>query len=310
MNYNTKTKLDSFNKFLSIVLVIAIVFLGAAIAFNLGDKGKPVAEEETVSEDVPVIDEFQSGTYGGINFASLDDVVNYYKECYDYTKTLTAQYIDADGNTQTFYKLLGEENLELKNVLVEGNSNSMIDGLVPGITSGLFSKNVVGLSPSGNRNPETDTRDDGKFDCRTSQITPDDILAGNVTDNGDGTITITLQPKAVILSMPGQDSQGKFFNSLGDISSVVNSISVLSFSSGTIDDNFVVDYKGGTGSVTINTATKEIVAGDYTMNVHIDVKHANVAVLKDKSASLDIIYTNHFPASDDYMMTTRNLKKA
>lgn len=311
MNYKTKTKLDLLNKILSIVLVIAIVFLGAAIAFNLGDKGKPVAEEDTVTEDVPVIDEFKAGTYGGVEFASLDDVVNYYKECYDYTKTLTAQYIDADGNTQTFYKLLGEENLEIKNVLVEGNSNSMIDGLVPGIAGGLFSGNVVGLSPSGNRDPKLDTRgENGEFNCTTSQITPEDILAGNVVDNGDGTITITLQPKAVLLSMPGKDSQGKFFNSLGDISSVVNSISVLSFSSGTIDENFVVNYQGGTGTVTINTATKEIVAGDYSMNVHIDVKHANVAVLKDKSASLDIVYTNHFPASDEYMMTTRSLKKA
>ncbi len=311
MNYNTKTKLDLFNKILSIVLVIAIVFLGVAIAFNLGDKGKPVAEEDVVTEDVPVIDEFKSGTYGGVEFASLDDVVNYYKECYDYTKTLTAQYIDADGNTQTFYKLLGEENLEIKNILVEGKSNSMIDGLVPGIAGGLFSGNVVGLSPSGNRDPKLDTRgENGEFNCTTSQITPEDILAGNVVDNGDGTITITLQPKAVLLSMPGKDSQGKFFNSLGDISSVVNSISALSFSSGTIEENFVVNYQGGSGSVTINTATKEIVAGDYSMNVHIDVKHANVAVLKDKNASLDIVYTNHFPASDEYMMTTRSLKKA
>lgn len=301
MNYNTKTKLDSLNKVLSIVLVIAIVFLGAAIAFNLGDKGKPVSEESVVSEDVAVIDEFKAGTYGGVDFASLDDVVNYYKECYDYTKTLTAPYVDADGNSQNYYKLIGDEKLEIKNLLVEGNSNSMLDNLVPGIAGGLFSGNLIGLSPSGGRGPETDTRVDGTFDCKTSQITPDDILAVNVVDNGDGTISLTLQPKAVILSMPGEDSQGLFFNSLGDISSVVESISVLSFSSGTIQDNFVVDYKGGTGTVKINTATKEIVEADYAMNVHIDVKHANVAVLKDKSASLDIVYSNHYPAADDYM---------
>ena len=37
------------------------------------------------------------------------------------------------------------------------------------------------------------------------------------------------------------------------------------------------------------------------MLVHIDVSHANVAVLKDKSASLDIVYKNTFPASDEYL---------
>ena len=37
------------------------------------------------------------------------------------------------------------------------------------------------------------------------------------------------------------------------------------------------------------------------MLVHIDVKHANVAVLKDKSASLDIKYQCEYPASDDYL---------
>ena len=37
------------------------------------------------------------------------------------------------------------------------------------------------------------------------------------------------------------------------------------------------------------------------MKVHIDVKHANVAILKDKSASLDVVYKNHFPADTAYM---------
>ena len=40
---------------------------------------------------------------------------------------------------------------------------------------------------------------------------------------------------------------------------------------------------------------------DYVMKVHIDVQHANVAILKDKSASLDVVYKNHFPADTAYM---------
>lgn len=300
MNYKSKTKLDSLNKVLSVVLVLAIVFLVAAVALNLGDKA-PVADANgTTSEDVAVIDEFKSGNYGGVEFASIDDVVNYYKEAYDYTKTLTASYTD-NGAPVTYYKQLSEEALEIQNLLIEGKSNSMIDNLVPGILGGIFSGGVNGLPPSSGRIATNDTKGDGAFNCATLQITPDDVLVANVADNGDGTITLTIQPKAVILSMPGEDSQGKFFNTLGDISSVVNSISVLSFSSGTIDENFVVDYKGGTGKIVIDTATKEIVSAEYVMNVHIDVKHANVAVLKDKSASLDIVYTNIFPASDTYL---------
>ena len=101
--------------------------------------------------------------------------------------------------------------------------------------------------------------------------------------------------------MPGEDSQGRFFNVLGDISGVVSSISILSFSEGSVDDNFVVNYAGGTGTIKINVANKEIVEADYNMHVHIDVTHANVAILKDKSASLDIDYSNHFPASEQYL---------
>lgn len=253
------------------------------------------------AKDVAVISEFKAGTYGGKEFKTQEDVVNYYKECYDYTKTLTAEYKTDSGETHSYYKMLGTETLEVKNLLVEGKSNDIINKLVPGIVGNLFKGGTNGLSPSGNRDPKGDTKNDGKMDCTTSHLTADDVLAANVKDNNDGTITMVIQPKEALLSTPGEDSQGRFFNSLGDISSVVESISVLSFSQGTIKDNFVVDYKGGTGTIVIDTKTNEIIKADYIMLVHIDVKHANVAVLKDKSASLDVKYQCEYPASDDYL---------
>ncbi len=295
-----KSGLSKFNGFLAIVLVVCVV--ATAIVINKYPKIEAVsADDSAAASDEVVIDEFKAGTYGGKEFKTQEDVVNYYKECYDYTKTLTADYVTDSGETHSYYKMLGTEELNVENLLVEGKSNSMIDKLVPGIVGGLFHGGTNGLSPSGNRDPKGDTRDDGKFDCTKSQITADDILAASVVDNGDGTITMSLQPKEAILAMPGTDSQGRFFNVLGDISSVVESISVLSFSQGTINDNFVVDYKGGTGVVTVDTKTNEITKADYVMNVHIDVKHANVAVLKDKSASLDVVYKCSFPASDEYL---------
>ena len=300
-----KSGLKTLNIILSLVLVVCIVATVVMVS-------KPVAVENTTTEentgDTAVIDAFAAGTYGGKEFKTIEDVVNYYNECYAYTKTLTAEY-DENGETKTYYKLVGDEYLNVSNLLVEGKSNSMLDGLVPGIVGGLFKGNVIGLSPSGNRAPDLDKRDDDKMDCRTSHLTADDVLEANVTDNGDGTITIVIQPKAAILSMPGQDSQGRFFNSLGDISSTVNSISVLSFSSGTVDDNFVVDYKGGTGKIKINTSTNEVIEADFEMKVHIDVSHANVAVLKDKSASLDISYTNHYPADDTYLKEMKGITR-
>lgn len=294
--------LAKFNRFLTVVFVILLVATIGIVIFS--SPKVAVSESEKAFEDVSVLDsEFKAGTYGGVDFSSQEDVVNYYVECYNNTKTMT---VDGayEGSPITMYKLLGDETLDIQNLLVEGKSNETINNLVPGIAGNLFSGGVKSLAPSNSLEPKNDHQDntaEGTIDRTVSHLTNDDILACNVTDNGDGTITLVLQPKAQILAMPGEDSQGRFFNVLGDISGVVSSISVLSFSEGTIDDNFVVNYAGGTGTIKINVANKEIVEADYVMNVHIDVKHANVAILKDKSASLDIVYKNHFPCSESYM---------
>ena len=296
------SKLGNFNKFLAVLLVLAIIVLVLVVTVikpGGAYEAAPVDANASSGEDVATIDEFVAGTYGGIEFNSVEDVVNYYVKSYNYTKSLTAQYND-NGTTATYYKLLGMENLQVENIMVEGKSNDLINQLVPTIVGGLFTGGLKGLPPCGNISPTADTVGDG-INVTQSLLTADDVLMANVVDNGDGTINITIQPKAVELSMPGSDAQGHFFNTLGDITSTVESIEQLSFSSGSISDNFVVTYKGGSGTVTINTATNEIVSGDYTMNVHVDVTHANVLVLKDKSASLDIVYTNTFPATTEQL---------
>ena len=304
-----KSALSTINKILFIIFIVLLI--GTVVYVSISSPKMPPTEEKEFVDEVK-IDEFKAGTYGGIEFKTTEDVVKYYVEVFNYNKTLTADYTE-NGEAKKYYKLLGDETLEVQNLLVEGQANATIDKLVPSVLGGLFKGAPKGLPPAANRDPVYDIRDDGpngsKLDQKESHLTADDILACNVVDNKDGTISITIQPKASLLSMADQDSQGRFFNVLGDISSTVESIKILSFSEGTIQDNFVVNYAGGTGTVKVNTKTKEVVEADYEMDVHIDVKHANVAVLKNKSASMDIVYKNHFPASDEFLKESRNIVK-
>ena len=306
-----KSGLGTLTKVLFIIFVILLVATIVIVAVSPA-KVPVVDNGATEFVDEVKIEEFKPGTYGGVDFNSVDDVVNYYVECFNYNKTLTADYTE-NGEAKKYYKLLGDENLEVKNLLVEGKENATINKLVPSILGGIFKGAPKGLPPAANRDPQYDNRDDGpngtQIPQQESHLTADDVLACNVVDNGDGTINITIQPKAVILSMPDVDAQGHFFNVLGDISGTVESISVLSFSQGTIDENFVVNYAGGSGTITVDTKTKEITTADFEMDVHIDVKHANVTVIKDKNASLDIVYTNHFPASDEFLKESRNITR-
>lgn len=268
-------------------------------------KTDDTADDASASEDKSVLDKsFEAGNYGGVQFDSLEDVAKYYVEAYNYTKSLTAEYVTDDGETVTFYKLLGNESLDVGEVYIDGSANSLINSLVPTIVDSLFQPNVYGLVPCNSRDPQSDNNfkdetNPGDKDFRTSYATADDILDANIVDNGDGTITMTIQPKAAELSMRGEDSQGVFFEVLGDISSTVAQIDIISFEQGDATDNVKVNYKGGTVVCTIDTKTKEITTADYNMVVDVAVNHATVKVIKDKSASLTINYTNHFPASDD-----------
>lgn len=261
---------------------------------------KPEDGEAGDGTATTTIEEFKAGTYGGVEFKSVEDVANYYVKCFDYTKTLTAPYT-VDGASDNLYKLLGEEKLELKSLLVEGKENSMLNNAAGGIVGSILKTGAKGLPPNWGNKPEND-KIEGETEFTKSLFTADDIQACNVKDNGDGTITITIQPKAGKMSLHNGDSQGKFFNVLGDIAGTIAAIDILSFAQGDANDNVIVIYDGGTGSAIIDTASGEIVGGDYTMKVHVDVQHANaLGVIKDKSATVDLDYTNHFPASDEYL---------
>jgi hypothetical protein len=273
-----------------------------------GEEGSDVGEDEIK------IDELTPGTYGGIAFNSLEDVAAFYKEAYDYTKSLTAEYIDDQGNTCTFYKLLGDEKMTIGDVIIDGSANAIVNKLVPGIVDSMFSPSTYGLVPCYNRNPDLDNNSEDEHkkadhDFRTTEVTADDIRAANVTDNGDGTITLVIQPNMAEMSMRGDDSQGRFFEVLGDISGVVAGISAVSFTQGDAEENVRVYYKGGTVTLKVDTKTKEVLEADYVMETTVAVTHASIAVIKDKSATLTITYVNHYPASDEYLKSSKGITR-
>ena len=295
MNVKRKSKLDVVIRILLIALVAVLVVFAVKVVFSAA-KTAPVAADATANEDKSVIGEFQAGTYGGIKMDTAEDAVKYYVEAYNKTKAETAEFNTPDGK-QTWSAFTGEE---INSVIIDGNENKTINSMVPGIVGGIFHSGTSALPPTAGKVQKDDVDEKGNS-LVTSSLTADDVLAVVVEDNGDGTITMKIQPKMAEMSHKGQDSQGRFFNTLGGIDSVVDSIKPLSWSEGTTADNCKVYYKGGTGVVKIDPKTGMIVEADYDMEVTVDVSHANVTVLRDKSAVVSITYKNHFPASDEYL---------
>lgn len=300
MSYNVKrkSKLDVIIRILLIALVAVLVVFAVKVVFSAA-KTAPVTADAAADADKSVIGEFQAGTYGGIKMDTAEDAVKYYVEAYNKTKAETADFNTPDGK-QTWSAFIGDEELIINSVIIDGNENPTINSMVPGIVGGLFTKGTTALPPSAGKVP-ADNVDEKGNSLITSSLTADDVLAVVVEDNGDGTITMKLQPKMAEMSHKGEDSQGKFFNVLGGIDSVVDSIKPLSWSEGTTADNCKVYYKDGTGVVKIDTKTGKIVEADYDMEVTVNVTHATVAVLRDKNATVSITYKNHFPASDEYL---------
>lgn len=275
-------------------------------------------EADDAGDNVINIDTFTAGTYGSVDFQSQDDVINYFVECYNNTKSQTAEYVHTDGNTYEYYAMMAEEQLNIDGIYIDGKKNEMLNNAVPGIVAGAFVRGSYGLPPSNNQNPlidneNMDEANPGNYDYRQSYFKPEYCLACNVADNGDGTITIEIQPKDASMSARGADSQGSFFEVLKDlgktVSDIFNDYDALSWASGTTEENCKVNYKGGTGKFVIDTATKTIVTADYHMNVLVEVNHANVTVIKDKSGAINISHDIHYPASDEYLLEQKGLTR-
>ncbi len=309
-------------KIISIILAVCIVIGGAVFGFVKSEEinfffSKMHAVQVSISDGTwkdemkkPEVNVaatgFTPGTYGGVEFSSVEDVAKYYVAAYDKTKAETATYIDADGNEQVYYAFVGDEELIPTSILIEGKENPIITKLGPVIVSSIFHANVGGLPPSSNRDPKYDV-DENNNPLLTSRLKAKDIKKCSVVDNKDGTITLTIIPIDCNMSHKGLDAQGNMFNALGPIDETVEAIEQLTWATGDTAQNCRVVYADGTAVVKINTATQKIVEADYDMKVTASVTHANISVVKDKSATLVLDYIQHFPASDEYLKESRGL---
>ncbi len=250
-------------------------------------------------DDPPVIDEFIAGNYGGIEFGSIDDVVKYYSDAYNKTKAKTAMYKNEDGEVVEMYAFADQKEITITDIKVEGKSNAVLDKLVPQLLGALYKPTIGGLQPCNAREPENDNDEKGES-LKTCRVQAEDLVTASVKDNGDGTITISMQPKTVEMSRVGMDAQGRMFTSLNDLGAVVDAVDAFSWASGTTEENCKVKYKGGTAIVTIDTKSGEVVEAHYDMHVYVNIIHASIAVVHDKSMSAVVDYRCDFPCSKEF----------
>ena len=96
-----KSGLAKANKVLFFIFLALLIATVVIIIFSKPKVAEvPADAAGAATEDVAKIDEFVAGTYGGKDFQSVDDVVKYYVEVFDYNKTLTANYKE-NGETKT-----------------------------------------------------------------------------------------------------------------------------------------------------------------------------------------------------------------
>ena len=198
MSYNVKRKsaLDVIIRILLIALVAVAVIFAVKVVFSAA-KTAPVAADAAATEDKSVIGEFQAGTYGGIKMDTAEDAVKYYVEAYNKTKAETPS--STTRSKQTWSAFIGDEDLKINSVIIDGNENKTINSMVPGIVGGIFHAGTSALPPTAGKVQKDDVDEKGNS-LVTSSLTADDVLAVVVEDNGDGTITMKIQPKMAEMS--------------------------------------------------------------------------------------------------------------
>ena len=193
-----------------------------------------------------------------------------------------AEYAVVYKTTKASGTFKGHDTMSCEYVKIDGKDNSMVKGVADGFMKATGTD--MDLPPyKGDDHPAE------------SLLTAADVDSATYTDNGDGTATIKIVPKAVENAKFKADPQGKAFNVMEDIAGALAGISVITWSEGDANSNVKLTEKDGYIEVVYNKDTKMMPKADYVLVTYADVTHANVLVLKDKSASVKFVYTMTYP---------------
>lgn len=254
-------------------------------------------------------DSFKKGKYAGVQLNTTADAVRCYVKAYNATKKETAKYKDLETEEiSTYYKMLGCKEVFVTNTRINGSKNSFFDSYFESLLTDMTLP--TGLPPSTSVNKSADTDLNGKS-LITSRLRDTDVASLSIKDNKNGTVTLTIKPKAVQMSSPGADPQGRFFTTAGPMYDAIDQVIKENggkWTTGNAKKNVTMNYTGGTGTITINTSTGKITKATYNMKVNVDVQHVTISGMKDQRVQLRVIVKDTFPMSQE-LFDSSNLER-
>lgn len=180
---------------------------------------------------------------------------------------------------------------------LKGSKNSFFDSYFESLLTDMTLP--TGLPPSTSVNKSADTDLNGKS-LITSRLRDTDVASLSIKDNNNGTITLTIKPKAVQMSSPGADAQGRFFTTAGPMYDAIDQVIKENggkWTTGNAKKNVTMNYTGGTGTITINTSTGKISKAKYKMIVKAEIRNITLSGQKFKSIAMDCSMADTFPAT-------------
>ena len=236
--------------------------------------------------------------YAGVQLNTTADAVRYYVKAYNATKKETAKYKDLETEEiYICYKMLGCQEMFVTNTRINGSKNSFLDSYFESLLTDLTMP--IGLPPSTSVNKSADTDLNGKS-LITSRLRDTDVASLSIKDNKNGTVTLTIKPKAVQMSSPGADPQGRFFTTAGPMYDAIDKAIKENggkWTTGNAKKNVTMNYTGGTGTITINTSTGKISKAKYNMIVKAEIRNITLSGQKFKSIAMDCSMADTFPAT-------------
>lgn len=203
----------------------------------------------------------------------------------DISKVLP-EYIKAYNKTKATGTFLGKnEKVTISNIMIKNKPNAALEKIINGIINAAWENETNMQLP-----PYTDTN---KFvEC---MLTADDIESASMVKNSDGTVTVTLVPKAEEKPIAGKGPQGRAFNVFEGIDTTMEDMNASFTDGGNLDKNLSLYYSGGTITATFDPSTYVISSATYIMDMKISVINTKFYGIKMSQASLDLEYKMMFP---------------